>query len=147
MADLALIEIDPHTCVPKLLKYIAVHDVGQVINPQLIHGQIAGGIVHGMGGALYEHLDYDEDGQMLSASFMDYLCPTAVEAPTMLIDHDGPASPFTELGVKGCGENCAMSAPAAIASAVDDALFEHNITIDTLPITPPMLWRKIRDAA
>ena len=147
MADLALIEIDPHTCVPKLLKYIAVHDVGIVINPQLIRGQIAGGIVHGMGGALYEHLDYDENGQMLSASFMDYLCPTAVEAPTMLIDHDGPASPFTELGVKGCGENCAMSAPAAIASAVDDALFEHNITIDTLPITPPMLWRKLKEAA
>ena len=146
MADLALIEIDPHTYVPKLLKYIAVHDVGLVINPQLIRGQIAGGIVHGMGGALYEHIDYDENGQMLSASFMDYLCPTAVEAPLMLIDHDGLASPFTELGVKGCGENCAMSAPAAIASAVDDALFKQNIVIDTLPITPPMLWRKVREA-
>jgi 2-furoyl-CoA dehydrogenase large subunit len=143
MADLALVEIDPLTFVPRILKYIAVHDVGVAINPQLIRGQVAGGIVHGMGGALYEHVDYDESGQMLSASFMDYLCPTAVEAPQMTIDHHGGGSPFTELGTKGCGENSAMSAPAAIASAVDDALAQYGVAIDELPITPPMIWQQV----
>jgi 2-furoyl-CoA dehydrogenase large subunit len=143
MADLAMVEIDPVTFVPRVLKYIAVHDVGVPINPQLIRGQIAGGIVHGIGGALYEHLDYDENGQMMSASFMDYLCPTASEAPEMAIDHFDTRSPFTALGVKGCGENSAMSAPAAIASAVDDALAEFKRPISELPITPPAIWRHV----
>jgi 2-furoyl-CoA dehydrogenase large subunit len=141
MADLAMVEIDPETYIPRLLKYVAVHDVGVAINPQLVRGQIAGGIVHGMGGALYEHIDYDDDGQMLSASLMDYLCPTAVEAPLMSIGHLDTPSPFSELGSKGCGENSAMSAPAAIASAVDDALAGRKVVVDCLPITPPMLWR------
>lgn len=143
MADLAMVEIDPVTFVPRVLKYIAVHDVGRAINPALIRGQIAGGIIHGIGGALYEHLDYDESGQMLSASFMDYLCPTASEAPQMSIDHHGAASPFTALGTKGCGENSAMSAPAAIASAVDDALAQYGMVISELPITPPAIWRHV----
>lgn len=146
MADIAMVEIDPLTFVPRVLKYIAVHDVGVAINPQLIRGQIAGGIIHGVGGALYEHLDYDEGGQMLSASFMDYLCPTASEAPQMSIDHHGAQSPFTELGTKGCGENSAMSAPAAVASAVDDALSRYGIAISELPITPPGIWRQVRQA-
>lgn len=141
MADLAMVEIDQETFVPRVLRYAAVHDVGLPINRQLIRGQIAGGIVHGIGGALYEELDYGEDGQMLSASLMDYLCPTAVEAPQMLIAHHDSPSPFSVLGVKGCGENSAMSAPAAIASAVDDALSDLGIAVDTLPLTPPMLWR------
>jgi len=141
MADLAMVEIDPETYIPRLLKYVAVHDVGVAINPQLVRGQIAGGIVHGMGGALYEHIDYDDDGQMLSASLMDYLCPTAVEAPLMSIGHLDTPSPFSELGSKGCGENSAMSAPAAIASAIDDALAGRKVVVDCLPITPAMLWR------
>jgi 2-furoyl-CoA dehydrogenase large subunit len=143
MADIALVEIDPATFVPRVLKYIAVHDVGVAINPQLIRGQMAGGIIHGIGGALYEHLDYDDGGQMLSASFMDYLCPTACEAPQMSIDHHGAPSPFTALGTKGCGENSAMSAPAAVASAVDDALAKFNVSISELPITPPAIWRQV----
>jgi 2-furoyl-CoA dehydrogenase large subunit len=143
MADVALVEIDPMTFVPRVLKYIAMHDVGTAINPQLVRGQIAGGIIHGIGGALYEHIDYDDEGQMLSASFMDYLCPTASEAPKMSIDHHGGASPFTVLGTKGCGENSAMSAPAVIASAVDDALNSHGIVIAELPITPPAIWRLV----
>jgi len=146
MADFAMVEIDPLTFVPRVLKYIAVHDVGVPINPQLIRGQIAGGIVHGVGGALYEHLDYDENGQMMSASFMDYLCPTASEAPEMAIDHFDTQSPFTALGVKGCGENSAMSAPAAIASAVDDALATFKTSISELPITPPAIWRHVAGA-
>jgi 2-furoyl-CoA dehydrogenase large subunit len=143
MADVALVEIDPMTFVPRVLKYIAMHDVGAAINPQLIRGQIAGGIIHGIGGALYEHIDYDDEGQMLSASFMDYLCPTAFEAPKMSIDHHGGASPFTVLGTKGCGENSAMSAPAVIASAVDDALNSYGVVIAELPITPPAIWRLV----
>jgi 2-furoyl-CoA dehydrogenase large subunit len=147
MADAAMVEIDPITFVPRVLRYVAVHDVGTAINPQLIRGQIAGGIVHGIGGALYEHLDYDENGQMLSVSFMDYLCPTASEAPAMSISHHGGASPFTVLGTKGCGENSAMSAPAVIASAIDDALGQYGIVISELPITPPAIWRKVSEAS
>jgi 2-furoyl-CoA dehydrogenase large subunit len=147
MADLVLIEIDPKTCIPRVLRYAAVHDVGRPINPQLIRGQVAGGIVHGMGGALYEHCDYDESGQMLNASFMDYLCPTAVEAPRMTIDHDGMPSPFTAIGSKGAGENCAMSAPAAIASAVEDALRNYGAEIRELPITPTLIWNRLNGAA
>ncbi len=143
MVDLAMVEIDRRTFVPKVLKYIAVHDVGRPINPQIIRGQIAGGIVQGIAGALYEHIDYDDNGQALSASFMDYLCPTAMEAPQMTIEHHGEASPFSELGTKGCGENSAMSAPAVIASAVDDALGEFGIEIRELPITPTSIWAGI----
>jgi 2-furoyl-CoA dehydrogenase large subunit len=141
MADFAMVEIDPESFVPRVLKYVAVHDVGVPINPQLIRGQIAGGILHGIGGALYEEVDYGEDGQMLSASLMDYLCPTAVEAPQMSIGHHDTPSPFSVLGCKGCGENSAMSAPAAIASAVDDALSDYHAVVDELPLTPPSLWR------
>ncbi len=143
MADLALVEIDPLTFIPRVLKYVAVHDVGRAINPQLIRGQIAGGIVHGIGGALYEHIDYDNEGQMLSASLMDYLCPTAVEAPLMSISHHDEPSPFSVLGTKGCGENSAMSAPAAVASAVDDALAAYGIAVDELPLTPAAIWRLV----
>jgi 2-furoyl-CoA dehydrogenase large subunit len=147
MADAALVEIDPRTCLPRVLRYAAVHDVGRAINPQLIRGQMAGGIVHGIAGALYEHCDYDESGQMLNASFMDYLCPTSAEAPQMLIDHHDVPSPFTELGTKGAGENSAMSAPAAIAGAVEDALAATGVHIDKLPITPAAIWRYIHETA
>jgi 2-furoyl-CoA dehydrogenase large subunit len=145
MADIVMVEIDPKTCVPKVLRYVAVHDVGRAINPQLIRGQVAGGIVQGMGGALYEHCEYDDGGQMLAASFMEYLCPTAVEAPLMTIEHHDSPSPFTLLGTKGVGENCAMSGPAAIASAVEDALQSYNVEIRELPVTPAMIWTKLHD--
>jgi 2-furoyl-CoA dehydrogenase large subunit len=143
MADVVLLEIDPKTCVPRVLRYAAVHDVGRAINPQLIRGQVAGGIIHGMGGALYEHCEYDDGGQMLTASLMEYLCPTAVEAPQMTIEHHDSPSPFTLLGSKGVGENCAMSGPAAIASAVEDALRHYNVEIQELPVTPAMIWSKL----
>jgi 2-furoyl-CoA dehydrogenase large subunit len=141
MADLALVEVDADTCMPRVLKYVAVHDVGRVLNEQLVRGQIAGGIVQGIAGALFEECDYDEQGQYINASFMDYLCPTAVEAPAMDISHQDVPSPFTELGVKGCGENSAMSAPAAIASAVEDALAPFGANVQELPLTPTAIWR------
>lgn len=145
MADLALVEVDAKTCVPRVLKYVAVHDVGNALNPKLIRGQIAGGIVHGVGGALYEHCDYDEHGQMLNASFMEYLCPTAVEAPEMIIDHCDVPSPFTVMGVKGCGENSAMSAPAAVAAAIEDALQPYGAQVTALPLTPAAIWRMMKN--
>jgi 2-furoyl-CoA dehydrogenase large subunit len=147
MVDMALIEIDPKTCIPRVLRYAAVHDVGRAINPQLLRGQVAGGIVHGLGGALYEHCDYDADGQMLSASFMDYLCPTTVEAPRMTINHFEAPSPFTVLGSKGVGENSAMLAPAVVASAIDDALGKGRLVIHALPITPLAVWRELHGEA
>lgn len=143
MVDAALVEIDPKTCVPRVLRYAAVHDVGRAINVQLIRGQVAGGIVHGIGGALYEHCEYDDDGQMVAASLMDYLCPTAVEAPQVTVKHVEMPSPFTALGSKGVGENSAMLAPAVIASAIEDALDERRAVICRLPITPAILWTQI----
>lgn len=141
MADLAVVEVDPETWIPRVVKYVGVHDVGRAINPQLLRGQITGGIVHGMAGALFEECQYDEQGQMLNASFMDYLCPTASEAPEMVFDHHDSPSPFTEYGAKGCGENSAMSGPPAIASAVEDALRPFGARIDQLPVTPADIWR------
>ena len=146
MADLALVEIDPHTFIPKVIEYIAVHDLGRLINPQLVRGQISGGIMHGIAGALYEELDYDADGQMITGSLQDYLCPTASEAPVMIIDHHDTPSPFTELGVKGCGENSAMTAPAVIASAIDDAIGSGRY-VTALPIKPANLFQQIEGRA
>ncbi len=146
MADAVMVEIDPKTCVPRVLRYGAVHDVGRPINAQLIRGQVAGGIIQGIAGALYEHCEYDDNGQMLAASFMEYLCPTAAEAPRMSIGHHDSPSPFSLLGSKGVGENCAMSAPAAIAGAIDDALRQYGLSVDELPVTPEMIWAKINGA-
>ena len=143
MADIALVEVDPETWLPRVLEYIAVHDVGNPLNPTIIRGQIAGGIVHGIGGALYENCAYDVDGQMLNASFMDYLCMTTAEAPHMTIAHCDVPSPFTALGVKGCGENSAMSAPAVIAAAIEDALQPYGVKIGELPLTPTTIWRQV----
>jgi CO/xanthine dehydrogenase Mo-binding subunit len=123
-----------------------VHDAGTIINPLLVEGQVQGATLHGIASALLEEMRYDENGQLLTASFMDYLKPTAVEAPTIMTDHLETPSPFTALGAKGVGEGGAVPAPACIANAVEDALWSLGVRISELPITPERVWRWLRSA-
>jgi 2-furoyl-CoA dehydrogenase large subunit len=112
----------------------------------IAEGQIYGGALHGLGGALYEEMAYDDDGQMLAGTFMDYLVPTASEAPDIDIAHVVSPSPLTTLGSKGLGESSSMTVPAVLANAVSDALAPLGIRITELPITPSRLWRRLREA-
>jgi 2-furoyl-CoA dehydrogenase large subunit len=144
IAEIIAVEIDRDTAEPKIVKYVSVHDAGTIINPQRVEGQIYGAVVHGVGGALFEDLAYDENGQFLAGSFMDYMCPTASESPSVEIAHVSTVSPFSTLGQKGCGEGSAMTAPVAIANAVNDALKPLGATINRLPLTPSTIWQAIR---
>jgi carbon-monoxide dehydrogenase large subunit len=145
-AHVPVVEVNPETGQVRILRYVAVHDVGTIVNPKSLRGQIAGGIAQGIGMALYEQYLYDADGQPLTASFMDYLLPTAQEVPRIEIGHVETPSPFTEYGVKGGGEGGRMIAPAALASAVEDALAPLGVTIDELPMTPERLATQIEAA-
>jgi CO/xanthine dehydrogenase Mo-binding subunit len=145
-AHVPVVEVNPDTGQVRILRYVAVHDVGTIVNPKSLRGQIAGGITQGIGMALYERCHYDADGQPLTASFMDYLLPTAQEVPRFEIGHVETPSPFTEYGVKGGGEGGRMIAPAALASAVEDALAPLGVRIDELPMTPERIATLVEDA-
>jgi aerobic carbon-monoxide dehydrogenase large subunit len=132
-----VVETDPETADIKILRYCVVHDCGTVINPMIVEGQIHGGVAQGVGGALYERMEYAEDGQLLNASFMDFLMPYASEVPTIEIDHLQTPSPLNPLGVKGAGEAGVIPGSAAIASAIEDA---EGITIRRMPISPSELY-------
>jgi CO/xanthine dehydrogenase Mo-binding subunit len=132
-----VVEIDQDTCAVKILRYCVVHDCGTIINPMIVEGQIHGGVAQGVGGALYERMEYAEDGQLLNASFMDFLMPYASEVPTVEIDHLETPSPLNPLGVKGAGEAGVIPGSAAIASAIEDA---EGIPIRRMPISPSELY-------
>ena len=138
ICDLAAVEIDPGTGRVEIRKYVSVHDVGRVLNPLIVEGQIVGGFAHGMGGALMEEMVYDDDGNPLSGSFADYLCITAPEMPELTIGHVDTLSPHTALGAKGMGDGCSMLAPTAIANAVADALGREDVE-------PPFTLNKVWD--
>ncbi|PYN96218.1 MAG: carbon monoxide dehydrogenase [Candidatus Rokuibacteriota bacterium] len=108
IAEVMAVEVDPDTAQITIVRYVTVHDAGTIINPMIVDGQIYGGALHGLGGALYEEMQYDADGQLLTGSFMDYLVPTASEAPTIEIAHLSSPSPLTTLGSKGLGESSSM---------------------------------------
>jgi 2-furoyl-CoA dehydrogenase large subunit len=147
IAEVMAVEVDRATAAIKILRYVSVHDAGTIINPMIAEGQIYGGALHGLGGALYEELKYDEDGQLLTGTFMDYLVPTASEAPPVIdIAHIVSPSPLTPLGSKGLGESSSMTVPAVIANAVSDALAPLGIRINELPMTPSSLWHLIKTA-
>jgi carbon-monoxide dehydrogenase large subunit len=135
-AHIPVVEVEPETGRVRFLRYVAVHDVGTIVNPKSLRGQITGGITQGIGMALYEESAYDASGQPLTGSFMDYLLPTAMEVPAFEIGHVETPSPFTEYGVKGGGEGGRMIAPAAIAAAVEDALAPFGVQVDEVPLTP-----------
>lgn len=146
VADAVTVEVDPETGEVKILDYYTVHDAGKLLNPLVANGQIMGGLVHGLGGAMYEELMYDHNGQFLTGSFMDYLCPTATEIPRVTIEHLETPSPLTPLGAKGLGEGNTMSAPGVIANAVADALAPLGIVVDRLPLSPNRIWSWIQKA-
>ena len=143
LVDVAKVAIDPETAEITLLDYITVHDAGRLLNPKLAEGQILGGLAHGLGMALFEEMVYDEHGQLLNGSFVDYLCPTAGEMPAVVMAHKETLSPLTPLGAKGLGEGNSMSVGAAIANAVADAL---GVEPTALPLSPSRLWSLIRQA-
>ena len=146
-AHVVLIEIDPATAQPKILRYVCGHDCGTMINPDIVHGMTYGGIAHGIGAALYEKFAFSDNGQLASQTFMDYLMPSAMEVPAIdIVDHCTP-SPLTEFGQKGSGEAGYLGAPAAIASAINDALAPLGASIDELPMTPMAIWSRMQAAA
>jgi carbon-monoxide dehydrogenase large subunit len=133
---LATVEVDIETGQVKLLRYIVVEDCGTIINPLVVDGQIQGGVAQGIGMALYEHAIYDENGQFLTGTLMDYLVPTAVDVPRVEIGHIESPSPHTPGGIKGMGEGGAIAPPAAIANAVADALSPFGVRVSETPLTP-----------
>lgn len=137
IADLAVVEVDRDTGLVTVLDYVTVHDAGRLLNPLLAEGQLRGGFAHGAGAALFERHVYDEWGNLLTGSFMDYVTPTAPDLPRFRLHHRETPSPFTPLGAKGLGEGNTMSVPAAIANAVADALDADRVEI---PLTPDRVW-------
>jgi aerobic carbon-monoxide dehydrogenase large subunit len=135
----AIVEIDRETFEVRVLDYAVVSDAGLLLNPLIVEGQIVGGVAQGVGGALFEELTYDEHGNFLSQSLMDYCMPSAAQIPSVKIAHLHTPSPLNPLGVKGLGEGGAMAPPAAIANAVEDALRALGVRIDATPITPSRL--------
>ena len=141
-----LTSIDPDTCKVTLRRYVCGHDCGVMISPDVVHGMTYGGIAHGIGASLMEKFAFSDEGQLLSGTFMDYLLPTSSEVPAItIVDHCTP-SPLTEFGQKGSGEAGYLGSPAAIASAVNDALAPLGASIDYLPMTPQAIWLAMGDA-
>jgi CO/xanthine dehydrogenase Mo-binding subunit len=141
-----VVEVDVETGTVTFLEYYAVHDCGTVVNPVTLDGQVLGATCQGIGGALFEELKYDENGQLLSTSLMDYVMPTAMEMPPMTVGHSETPSPYTYRGIKGAGEGGRMVAASAVASAIDHALSDFGIFITELPITPAALLARIEEA-
>jgi 2-furoyl-CoA dehydrogenase large subunit len=143
---LVLLSIDPALGTTKVERYTIGHDCGTVINPKIVRGMTMGGVAHGIGAALYEEFAYNEDGQMVAQSLMDYLLPSSHEVPKVEIVHHVTPSPHTVLGQKGSGESGYLGAPAAIANAVNDAIRPLGISVNTLPIKTTRLGDMIAEA-
>ncbi|MBT71770.1 MAG: carbon monoxide dehydrogenase [Gammaproteobacteria bacterium] len=138
------VEVDPETGVVEIVKYSAVDDFGKLINPMIVAGQVHGGIAHGVGQALLEGCQYDSEGQLITASFMDYAMPRADNLPSFDVDYAPTDPPHNPLGVKGCGEAGAIGAPPAVINAITNALGVKHID---MPATPENVWRAARSAA
>lgn len=141
-----VVEVDVETGAVTFLHYAAVHDCGTLVNPRSLAGHIVGGTAQGIGTALYEEYVYDPQGQLLTSSYMDYLIPSAMEVPELVIGHVETPSPYTPHGIKGGGEGGRMMAPAAVCAAVNDALAPLGARITTLPMTPERILEAV-DAA
>ncbi len=142
-----IVEVDRETMQVEIQRYVVVHDCGEVINPLLLDGQIHGGVAQGIGNAFYEELVYDEGGQLMNASFMDYLLPTALDVPKIETDHITTPSPLNPLGVKGAGEAGAIPVGPLFAQAVEDALSESKVEILEIPLKPSRLWELVEESA
>jgi len=142
-AHVAIVEVDPNTGQTKILRYVAVDDVGKVINPMIVDGMVHGGIAQGIGQALWEHGVYSEDGQLLSATMMDYAIPRADQLPSYETDRTVTPSPINPLGVKGAGETGTIAATPTIVNAVIDALTPFGIKHLDMPLTPEKIWKAV----
>src|SRR5919109_1352006 len=143
---ICVVDIDKGTGQVKIRRFVAVDDCGTIINPMIVEGQIHGGLTMGLAPALYEQITYDENGNILGGSFIDYLLPTAVETPKWETDKTCTPSPHHPLGAKGVGESATVGAPAAIANAVVDALWHLGVRHVDIPITPAKVWKLLRES-
>jgi carbon-monoxide dehydrogenase large subunit len=146
-AHAALVEVDPGTGGVRVLDYIVVEDCGVVVNPMIVDGQVRGGVAQGIAAALYEEMAYSPEGQPLTGTFMDYLVPTASEIPRVSIHHLETRCDLTETGAKGMGEGGTIGAPAAVVSAINDALRDYGADIDHIPVRPVDVLRTLAGGA
>ncbi len=142
---ICVVDIDKETCEIKVRRFVAIDDCGNIINPMIVQGQVHGGLTQGIAPAMYEELIYDEDGNMLNGTLMDYLVPTAVESPSWETGHTFTPSPHHPIGAKGVGESPTIGAPPAIANAIIDALSPYGIMHLDIPITPYKVWKALKE--
>jgi 2-furoyl-CoA dehydrogenase large subunit len=140
LVDICVVEVDRQTGQVRVLDYVTVHDAGRLLNPLIVDGQINGGFAHGAAVALFERMAYDDEGTLLTGTFMDYLVPSAPDIPALRISHRETPGSFG-LGAKGVGEGNTMAAPVAIANAVADALGVDDVE---LPLTAARVWELFR---
>jgi aerobic carbon-monoxide dehydrogenase large subunit len=143
---IVILEVDIETGYVTIDKYIVVDDCGRILNPMIVAGQVQGGVAQGIGAALYEEIVYNDNGQLLTGTFMDYLIPTSIEIPDVIMGDATSLSPRNPLGVKGVGEAGTISPPAAIANAVRDALYPLKVEITDLPLSPNRIFHLIKEA-
>lgn len=141
-----IVEVDPETMTLEVQKFVVVHDCGRVINPLILEGQVHGGVAQGIGNAFYEQLVYDENGQLLNGSFMDFLLPTALDVPRVEVGHMETLSPLNPLGIKGAGEAGAIPVGPLFAQAIEDALQLEGLEILEIPLSPSRLWELVQEA-
>jgi carbon-monoxide dehydrogenase large subunit len=144
-AHAAVIAVDPATGLIEILDYVVVEDGGTLVNPMIVDGQICGGTAQGIGTCLYEATPFDAHGQPLATTLQDYLLPSSTEVPNIRMLHMQTPSPYTEFGIKGLGEGGAVGPPAAIVSAVNDALRPLKVEVHDLPLTPQRVRAAIDD--
>ncbi len=142
-----IVEIDRETFQIDIRKYVVVHDCGRVINPLLVDGQVHGGVAQGIGNCYFEQLVYGENGQLMNASLMDFLLPTALDVPRVEVGHEETASPLNPLGTKGAGEAGAIPVGALFAQAIEDAFAVPGLEILEIPLKPSRLWELVREAS
>jgi carbon-monoxide dehydrogenase large subunit len=145
-AAACVVEVDEDTGHVRILRWVLVEDAGKIINPLLANANLHGSIAQGVGSAMYERIVYDDEGQLLTATLMDYTIPTAVELPSFEIGHVETPSPFTPLGMKGVGESGVGTCLGALCSAIENAFPELDLVVNDLVLTPSNVWRAIRDA-
>ena len=145
-AHVAIVEVDVDTGDTRVVRYVAVDDVGTVVNPQIVEGQVHGGVAQGIAAALYEEAVYDDDGNLLTSSFASYLVPSAADLPGFEVERIETPSPSNPLGAKGVGETGAIAAPAAVMNAVVDALAPFGVTDVDMPASPERVWHAIEEA-
>ena len=145
-AHIAVVEVDTETGKVEVVKYVAVDDVGTLINPKVVEGQVIGGVIQGIAEAIYEEAVYDEHGQLVTGSMTNYEIPAAPDVPSIITGNTVTPSTTNELGVKGVGETGTIASPPAVVNAVIDALSPYGVTGIGRPMSPERVWRTIREA-